>query len=81
MMKVAERPDTLGDRIEEINPDLYVVILMVMSVSAATPERSFSTTRGLKNYLRSTMTTEHMSRLVLIWFYAQSWMLKASFIS
>ena len=68
----AERPDTLDDTIQEINPDLYpnmytaVVILMVMSVSTAMAERSFGTMRRLKNYLRSITTTERMSGLALM---------------
>ena len=71
-MNAAERPGTLDDTIQEINPDLYpnmytaVVILMVISVLTATVERSFSAMRRLKNYLRSTMTTERMSGLVLM---------------
>ena len=66
MMSVADKRDTLDDTIQEINPDLYpnmytvVVIPMVMYVSTATTERSFSTMRHLKNYLRSKMTTECM---------------------
>ena len=66
MMKLAERRDTLVDMIQAINPDLFVVTLTVMSVSTATPERSFSTMRDLQNYLCSTMATEHMSRMVLM---------------
>ena len=67
-----EKPRTLDDTIQEINQDLYpniytaVVILMVMSVSTATAERSFSAMRRLKNYLRSTMTTERLSGLALM---------------
>ena len=67
-----ERPDAFDDTILEINPGLYpnmytaVVILLVMSVSTATAERSFSAMPHLKNYLRSTMTTERMSGLALM---------------
>ena len=49
MVNVAERPNpTINDTIQEINPLLFpnmyptVVILLVMSVSAVTAERSFS---------------------------------------
>ena len=71
-VNVEEKPNTLDDSIQEINPDLYpnlyaaVVILMVMPVSTATAERSFSAMRRLKNYLRSTMTTERLSGLALM---------------
>ena len=46
MVNVAERPNTIDDTIQEINPVLYlnmyttVVILLVMSVSTATTQRS-----------------------------------------
>ena len=71
-MKVAGRPVILDNTSQEINPDLYpnmytaVVILMVKYFSTATAERSFSTMRHLKNYLRSTTTTERMSGLALM---------------
>ena len=63
--------DTLDNTVHDISPDLNpnmytaVIILMVMSVSTVTTERSFSATRRLINYLRSTMTTEGMSELAL----------------
>ena len=47
MANVPERPNTLDDTIQEVNPVLYpnvytaVVILLVMSVSTVTAERSF----------------------------------------
>ena len=47
MANVAEKPNTLDDTIQEISPGLCpnmytaVVILLVMSVSTATAERSF----------------------------------------
>ena len=43
-MNVAERPNTLDDTIQEINPDMYpnmyttVVMLLVMPASSATAE-------------------------------------------
>ena len=57
MVNVAEKSNTRYDTIEEINlfvyPNMYitVVILLVMSVSNATAERSFSAMRrhGDKN--------------------------------
>lgn len=41
-------------------------LLLAMPVSTASAERSFSTMRRLKTYLRSTMTTERMSGLGLM---------------
>ena len=52
--------------IQEINPDLYpnmytaVMVLMVMSVSTATPDRTYSAMLRLENYLCSTITSERM---------------------
>ena len=42
-----------------------------MPVSTATAERSFSTMRRVKTYLRSTMTTERMSGLGLLNIYQE----------
>ena len=55
MVKAAERHNALDDMMEDINPESEVV----MSVSTATTERSFSARRRLKNYLRFTVTPEH----------------------
>ena len=56
--------------IQEINPDLYpsmyTAVMMVMSVSTATADRPYSVMLRLKNNLRSTMTTERMSGLILM---------------
>ena len=43
-----------------------VIVLMVMSVSTATAYRPYSAMLHLKNYQRSTMTTECMSGLALM---------------
>ena len=57
------------------HPDLYpnvvtiITILLTMPVSTATPERSFSTMRRVKTYLRSTMKTEQLSALALMHAY------------
>ena len=62
MIGIMNVADTLDNMVQDINPDLNpsmytaVVILMVMSVSTFTTERSFSAMRRLMNYLRSTMT-------------------------
>ena len=61
--------DTLDNTVQDINPDLKpnmytaVIILVVMSVSTVTTERSFRAMRHLMNYLPSTVTTEGMSGL------------------
>ena len=61
--------------LQHANPDLYpnvvtiITILLTMPVSTATPERSFSTMRRVKTYLRSTMKTERLSALALMHAY------------
>jgi len=42
-------------------------IAMTFGVSSATAERSFSSLRRIKNYLRSTMTQERLSNLSLLY--------------
>ena len=63
-----EKPVThLTETLQHANPDLYpnvvtiINILLTMPVSTATPERSFSTMRRVKTYLRSTMKTEWLA--------------------
>ena len=69
------RPATLADTLDCINPTLYrnvntiLTILFTMPVSTATPERSFSTMRRVKTYLRATMKTERLSALALMHTY------------
>ena len=52
-----ERPATLADPLDCINPTLYrnvntfLTILLMMPLSTATPERSFSTIRRVKTYI------------------------------
>ena len=59
----AEKPDSITDLVDKTNADLYpgvkacLLVLLSMPVSTATAERSFSTMRCIKTYLRSTMTT------------------------
>ena len=70
-----ERPTTLTDTLDCINPTLYrnvntiLTILLTMPMSTATPERSFSTMRRVKTYLRATMKTEQLSALALMHAY------------
>ena len=64
-----ERPTTLADTLDCINPTLYrnvyaiLTILLTMPVSTATPERSFSTMRRVKSYLRATPDREDRTTL------------------
>ena len=70
-----ERPTTLADTLDCINPTLYrnvntiLTIFLTMAVSTATPERSFSTMLRVKTYLRATMKTERLSALALMHAY------------
>ena len=65
-------PSTLGDTLAITNRELYpnvttcLHILLAMPVSTATAERSFSSMRRLKTYLRSTMSTGRLSGLGLM---------------
>ena len=69
---VGEKPtdilDTLNNTVEILYPNIYraLAILLTMPVSTATAERSFSTMRMLKPYLRSTMLTNRLTRLALM---------------
>jgi hypothetical protein len=70
-----EAPASLSESVRLANEILYpnvrrcLAILLVMPVSTATAERSFSTMRRVKTYLRSTMGTERMSGLGLMNIY------------
>ena len=67
-----EKPNNLEDTLSCISEDLYpnvatmLTILLTMPVSTAPPERSFSTMRRVKTYVRSTMLTERVSSLALM---------------
>lgn len=52
----------------DIYPNVVFVLRMVLSppVTNCTGERSFSTLRRIKNYLRSTITNERLSSLALL---------------
>ena len=66
---------TLTETLEHTNPDLYpnmvtiITILVTMPLSTTIPERSFSTMRRVKTYLRSTMKTERIAALALMHAY------------
>jgi hypothetical protein len=44
----------------------FIRLLMIIPVSAATPERLFSSLRRLKTYLRSTTTLSQLNTLALL---------------
>ena len=52
----------------QLHPNLYAIfkVLLTMPVSTASAERSFSTLRRLKTYLRNTMSQEHLTGLALM---------------
>ena len=73
---IGERPPTLADTLDCINPTLYrngntiLTIVLTMPVpTGAAPERSFSTMRRVETYLRATMKTERVSALALMHAY------------
>ena len=75
LYSTGERPATLADTLDCINPTLYrnvniiLTILLTMPVSTATPERSFNTMRRVKTYPQVTMKTERLSALTLMHAY------------
>jgi hypothetical protein len=58
----------LHARNRDLSPAIYSIIsiLLTMPVSSATSEISFSATRRVKSYLRSTMGDEPLSNLSLV---------------
>ena len=66
-------PSSLQATLHVINPDLYpniftaLSVLISMSVSTASAERSFSVMRRLKSYLRSRMSTERLSGITMLY--------------
>jgi len=74
MLNVAERPDTLSNSIQDINPNLYPQRVYCSRHTDGDvcfdshARRSFRTVRHLKNCLRlrSTLTTEHMWGMALM---------------
>jgi len=65
-------PSTALDTLEACNANYYpnvhklLTILATLPVTTATAERSFSTLRRLKTYLRSTMTADRLTSLALL---------------
>ncbi|XP_071123584.1 52 kDa repressor of the inhibitor of the protein kinase-like [Mytilus edulis] len=70
-------PNNLQETLNVINKDLYPGIFQIlnvfacMPVSTATAERSFSTIRRVKTYLRNTMKTNRLSGLGLLNIYRE----------
>lgn len=66
-----ERPSTAIDAFAECNAEIFpnirqlLKILCVLPVTIATAERSFSTLRSLKTYLRNTMSETRLNGLAL----------------
>ena len=68
-----EKPVThLTETLQHANRELYpnvvtiITIFLTMPLSTAPPERSFSTKRRVKTYLRSTVKTERLAALALM---------------
>jgi hypothetical protein len=66
---IDDKPEILLDTLHAINRDLYpamyniISILLTLSMSSATSERSLSGRRLVKSYLRSHMGNKRMSNL------------------
>jgi hypothetical protein len=56
------------DQAETFHPNIHMIfkVLLTMPVTTATAERSFSTLRRLKTYLRNTMGDERLSSLAIL---------------
>ena len=66
-----QKPQTLLDTLNVTNqdyPNIYAIftVLITMSVSSASSERSFSAMRRVENCLRATMGDERLSNLSLL---------------
>ena len=65
-------PTTLCTTIDSVNPvlcpsiDTISCVLLTMPVASTTAERSFSVSRCLKNYARSTMKNDRLSSFRLV---------------
>ena len=75
----ANKPSDIAQTLDITNqllyPNIYgaLVISLTLPVSIARAERSFSTMRRLKNYLRSTMTTDRLTGLALLNVYRHTY--------
>jgi len=74
----AEQPKTALDAYTACNASLYpnlsilMQVLVTLPITTATPERSSSTRKRLKTYLRSSMGGERLTSLALIHVHAQT---------
>ena len=74
----AEPPKTALDAYTACNASLYPnlsilrQVLVILTVTTATPEHSFSTLKRLMTYLRSSMGNERLTSLALIHVHAQT---------
>ncbi|MES9885077.1 MAG: DUF4371 domain-containing protein [Sedimenticola sp.] len=72
-----QKPSTVSETLAVMNRDLYpniyicLSVFVCMPVSTATAERSFSTMRRVKTYLRATMTTHRLTGLALLNIYRE----------
>ena len=67
-------PDSIGvtlDQIEDAYVNMYTIlqILITIPISSASCERSISTLRNLKTYLRNTMVQDRLNGLALMHAY------------
>ena len=71
------KPSNLHDTLLHTNRNFYpsistiLLILLTMPASTITADRSFSTMKRIKTYLRSTMTTERLSALATLHAYRE----------
>ncbi|KAF0749389.1 Uncharacterized protein FWK35_00024052 [Aphis craccivora] len=58
----------IENNLQEIYPNVYITvrIMLIIPVSTASAERSFSKLKIIKNYLRNTMTQERLSALAVL---------------
>lgn len=74
-IETANRPSNAIDALIECNeaffPNIFTLlkIFSTIPVSTATAERSFSTLKNLKNYLRNTMGQQRLTGLALMYIY------------
>lgn len=73
LLPAEQKPnDDVATCLNQIDPQMYpnihsiFLLLLTMPVSTATAERSFSSMKRVKTYLRSTMTTERLSSLATL---------------
>ena len=74
-MEEEDRPETIVEALDlcnsQILPNIYCLlkIFITMPVTSCTAERTFSSLKFLKNYLRSTTREDRMSSLAMIYIH------------